>query len=220
MPYGFDPNDHKIKIDNLEYPWDKYANCIPYVYAGAFLPNSGLFIDLLFKSIAELKKENKFNENIKLFFLGTGNYSHKSITDYSQDHGISDFVVEIRDRFPYLHILNYLSAAKGVLLIGSTEKHYTASKTYQSLLSERPVFAVMHGESSAVDVFKECNADDFLAKYDENGNEDIFKSSIEKSFSKYIQFESEYKIDLNKLEKYSAKKSAEVLKIGIEKAIR
>jgi len=220
MPYGFDPNDHKIKIDNLEYPWDGHANCIPYIYAGAFLPNSGLFIDLLFKSIAELIKENKFNENIKLFFLGTGNYTHKSISDYAKEHGISNFVIEIRDRFTYLHILNFLSAAKGVLLIGSTEKHYTASKTYQSLLSERPVFAIMHGESSAVDVFEETETDDFLVKYNEKENVDDFKNRIKQSFNYYTQFEDIYKPDISTLEKYSAKKSAKILTIGIENAIR
>lgn len=220
MPYGYDPKDHKIKIDNLEYPWDRFANCIPYVYAGAFLPNSGLFIDLLFKSIAELKNENKFSEKIKLFFLGTGNYTHKSISDYSREHEIADVVVEIRERFPYLHILNFLSVAKGVLLIGSTEKHYTASKTYQSLLSEQPVFAIMHGESSAVDVFEETEADGFLVKYFDEENRDNLKNRIKYSFIHFSAETSVYNPDLSKLEKYSAKKSAEVITEGIKNALK
>ncbi len=219
MPYGFDPGDHKIIIEKLEYPWDKFKNCIPFVYAGAFLPNSGLFIDLLFKSIAKIKNETSFNKNIKLFFLGTGNYSHKSIFGFAKEHKIDDLVIEIRERFPYLHILNYLSEAKGILLIGSTEKHYTASKTYQSLLSEKPVFSIMHFESSAVKVFEETKSDKFLVKYDDNRNVNDFKNIIEQNFSKFIQFKAEYNPDLSKLDKYSAKKSTEVLSKAIEKVL-
>jgi hypothetical protein len=219
MPYGFDPNDHKIKLENISYLWDKYPDCIPFVYAGAFLPNSGLFIDLLFNSIAELINENKFDKNIKLFFLGTGNYAHKSITDYAQKHKISNNIVEIRDRFPFLHILNFLSASKGVLLIGSTEKHYTASKTFQSLLSGRPVFAIMHNNSSAVQVFEETKADNFLVKYAENERSNDLKEQIKRSFNKFISFDGIYSPDLSKLDKYSAKKSAKKLVEGIDKAI-
>jgi hypothetical protein len=216
MPYGFDPGDHQIKIENLKYPWDEYPDCIPYLYAGAFLPNSGLFIDLLFKSIARLKAENKFNKQIKLFFLGTGNYQHKSITAYASEYAINEHIVEIRDRFPFLEVLNLLSAAKGVLLIGSTEKHYTASKTFQSILSGRPVFGILHGESTAVDVFKECRANTYLVEYAENSKIEVFSNEIENTFSNFLSQNKEYHPDYLILDKYSAKQSARFLVQAIE----
>jgi hypothetical protein len=216
MPYGFDPNDHKIKIDNLELPWNE--DCIPYVYAGAFLPNSGLFIDKLFKYIANLIKKNQFPDKIKLFFLGTGNYTHKSIKEYAEDYNLQNIVVENRKRYPFLHILNFLSKAKGVLLIGSTEKHYTASKIFQSLLSGRPVFAILHKESSATKIFEESNADLFLVKY----NEDVQKleTDISKKFYDFIvNGEKYYNPNLKALDKYSAKYSAKKLVETIEKVL-
>jgi hypothetical protein len=133
MPYGFDPNDHKILIENLTYPWEKYPNCKPIVYAGAFLPLSGYFTEVLFKSIKKLIIENKFDKNIKLFFVGTGNYSHKSITQYAKEADIQEYIIEIRERFPFLQILNFLSNSYANIIIGSTEKHYTASKNFKSL---------------------------------------------------------------------------------------
>jgi hypothetical protein len=211
MPYGFDPNDHNIKLGNIRYPWDDIPDCIPYVYAGAFLPNSGLFIDLLFKSFGQLKNENKLNEKIRLFFLGTGHYSHKSITEYAKDHSVSEFVVEIRDRFPFLHVLNFLSAAKGVLLIGSTEKHYTASKTFQSILSKRPVFSVLHAMSTAVEVFKECRADDYLVEYFESGEIEKLKHNLKQSFESFIFEDQNYMPDFERLKKYSSRESARIL---------
>jgi len=220
MPYGFDPNDHKIKIENITYPWNKYSNCKPIVYAGAFLPLSGYFTEILFKNIKQLIVENKFDKNIKFFFIGTGNYFHKSITQYAQESGIQHLVIEIRERFPFLHILNFLSNSFGVMIIGSTEKHYTASKTFQSLLSEKPVFSIFHSESSAVEIMQECNADNFTVKYSESINKELFANDIKDKFLSFINNSETWKPDLSKLEKYSAKESAKKIVEAIEKVIQ
>jgi hypothetical protein len=216
MPYGFDPSDHNIKLEKLAYPWDKFPGCIPYIYAGAFLPNSGLFIDLLFKAIASMKAEGTLNEKVKLFFIGTGNYSHKSITSYALENSVDENVIEIRNRFPYLHVLNFLSMAKGVILIGSTEKHYTASKTFQSILSGRPVFSIIHNESSAVKIFQECKSDAYLVNYFENIEKDKFLFEIKRKFSNFLNEKEEYNPEFEKLEKYSSKQSAKALVNAIE----
>lgn len=167
FPYGFDPNDHTIKLENMEYPWQVIPNVKPFLYAGAFLPNSHLFLCALFAAVKELKQQQAWPKENKLFFLGTGNYSGKSILDYAKEYGIADEVFEVRKRFPFLHILNFLSAAYTVMVIGSTEKHYTASKTFQAILSKRPVFAVFHKDSSAVKFMNEANAHRYLVKYEE-----------------------------------------------------
>jgi len=217
MPYGFDPNDHKIILKNIELPWTSFKNCIPIIYAGAFLPKSGLFTELLFKGIKNLVETDNWNKNVHLFFVGTGNYTHKSITDFAKENQISEFVYEIRERKPYLEILNYLSNSKGVMIIGSTEKHYTASKTFQSLLSEKPVFSIFHSQSSAVEVMKECNANQYTVEYSENENNDILQTKIINTFVKFIDNSESWNPDLSKLEKYSAKESARKLVNAIEK---
>jgi hypothetical protein len=216
MPYGFDPSDHHIKLEKLTYPWDKFPDCIPYIYAGAFLPNSGLFIDLLFKAIASMKTEGSMNEKVKLFFIGTGNYSHKSIKAYALENSVDEYVIEIRNRFPYLHVLNFLSVAKGVILIGSTEKHYTASKTFQSILSGRPVFSILHNESSAVKVFQECKSDNYLVNYFENSENTNFQFDIKRKFCNFLNEKEEYNPEYKILEKYSSKQSAKALVDAIE----
>jgi len=219
MPYGFDPNDHKVKLENIKYPWDNLQNCKPIIYAGAFLPLSGYFTELLFTSIKKLKDENKLDKNIKLFFVGTGNYTHKSISDYAKEADIDDIVVEIRDRYPFLQILNFLSNAFGVMIIGSTEKHYTASKTYQSILSEQPVFSIFHAESSAVEVMNECNAANYTVSYSENEDKMELKNKIEKTFLDFTEQNQNWQPNLKALDKYSAKESAKKLVEAIEKVI-
>lgn len=211
MPYGFDAEDYKIKLDNLSYPWDKYPACKPIIYTGAFLPKSDLFIQYLFNVISALRIKGKLDRNIKFFFIGTGSYSHKSIETYAKEAAIEDIVVEIRERKPYLHILNYLNSAWRVMIIGSTQKHYTASKVFQSLLSEKPIFAMFHKESSACSTMSEANADDFVFKYDEIMTDSDIKTNLTGLLLSYLKNEVEWKADLMKLEKYSARSSAEKL---------
>ena len=216
MPYGFDPNDHKIKLENIKYPWSDFANCIPIVYAGAFLPKSGLFTQLLFKSIKNLIDKQLWNTNTKLYFIGTGNYSHKSITEYAEEACISQYIYEIRERFAFLDILNFLSASKGVMVIGSTEKHYTASKIFQSLLSEKPVFSVFHSESSAIEILKEVEGTNYSVKYFENETEHVLQQKIETTFLQFINNSEIWNPDLTKLDKYSAKESARKLAVQLD----
>jgi hypothetical protein len=211
MPYGFDLNDHRIKLDNLELPWNSLKDCQPLVYAGAFLPNSHLFIRILFNIIAKKVKQGHWNERKHLYFIGTGNYTGVSITDYAEEFGIADIVHENRGRFPYLHVLNYLSAAYAVMAIGSTEQHYTASKIFQALLSERPVLAIFHKESSAVSILETSSAANYLIKYDPEDKLEDFEKAIDKTLNLLLEEYISWQPDLTALEQYSAQASAKAL---------
>lgn len=208
FPYGFDPNDHKIKLDNIEYPWKDSSDYKPIVYAGAFLPKSRLFAEALFQSVSQLRQEGGLDTNFRFYFLGTGLYQGESIGEIAKRHNISDLVVEIRDRFPFLYILNCLSAAFAVLILGSTEKHYTASKTFQALLSGRPVIAVMHAESDAVKVMKQCRAGDLIAFYQDGDPVEDMKGKIRETLINLTECKIDWRPDLAKLDKYSSRVNA------------
>ncbi len=246
MPYGFDSNDHNIKLEGIEYPWensDKLSilndqltandenkkrktqnsslsshNPKVWLYAGAFLPNSHILMDAFFQAIAELRKQGQWDENIKLWFIGTGPYPAKRITAYAKDQQIDDIVYENRERYPFLHILNYLSAADSVMVIGSTEKHYTASKTYQSILSKRPIVCIFHHESSAIKVMEDCKADQFTVRYKPEMKQIDIVSEYKKVLLKRLKSE-EWNPDYSSLDQYSAKESARKLVEAIEKVI-
>ena len=210
MPYGFDPNDHQIQLENVTLPWAAGEDA--YVYAGAFLPKSHLFLQSLFACIRDLKEKGEWSANKQLYFLGTGNYPGKQISEYASEYGIEKLVNEKNERFPFLHILFFLNQAKGVLVLGSTEKHYTASKIFQSLLSQRPVFAVFHHLSSAVKILEECNASNYLSIYSEKMSyEELVKSLSINTRKYFFAQDNDWKPRLEFLEKYSAKASAHQL---------
>jgi len=217
MPYGFDMADHTIKLEDLNMPWKPGEQVI--LYAGAFLPNSGLFLKHVFEAVASLHAEGKWPAHRKFYFLGTGAYQHKSVLEYAIEANISHLVVEIRSRYPFLHILNFLSQAWRLLVLGSTEEHYTASKIFQVVLSLRPFMSVFHEHSSALTILQECHADVFCVKYSpEEYSPNAFGKEIQRVLEMTLG-EVAWKPDLKAIEKYSAEASAGALFKAIESII-
>jgi len=219
MQYGFDENDYLVKADPFDCPWDKNSTKA-IIYAGAFLPKSHYFINLLFKVISQLRQDGKLDDQIKLYFFGTGPYKEKSITEYAIEHGIDDLVFEHRERLSYLQILNLLRDAYAVMVIGSTEKHYTASKVFQSLLSKTPVFTIFHELSDAATILKIVQADTYTALYTENEDELTLYNKILTTFDSFANRSKHWHPELTKLQPYSAKESARILIEEIEKVLK
>lgn len=220
FPYGFDPMDHEIDLKGIETPWENIPQCKALVYAGAFLPNSHLFIDTLFKCISLLCEAGSWDKNVHLFFLGTGKYEGKSITDYAKDYDIEMIVHEQRERFEFLKVLNFLSRSYAVMVIGSTERHYTASKVYQGVLSRCPVLALLHKESSAYQVLKEVNAEGYAVDWNEALDDDQFKKKIQHALLRLLARDEPWLPDYRLLEeKYSSKTLAKSLAKGIESVL-
>ncbi len=225
MPYGFDPNDHHIKLENLKFPWESTLNSEPgtqnlkiWLYAGAFLPNSHVIVQAFFMAIKALREQKLWDETIRLWFIGTGNYPAKSIASYAKDYCLDDIVTEKRGRYPFLQVLNFLNEANTVMIIGSTEKHYTASKTFQSLLSNRPVISAFHHESSAIQVMEDCKADAFTMRYKPEMSQSEMVDAFKTVLLKRLQNDA-WNPDLSALDQYSAKTSAKKLVKAIESII-
>ncbi len=217
MPYGFDPDDYKAKPVKKIYPWQG-KKCKVLMYAGAFLPNSGYFLQVLFKVVKSLKDNGLFDD-FCFYFIGTGNYIHKSVEAYANEAGLNDVVFEIRQRFPYLNILDMLENSDGIIVLGSTERHYTASKIFQSLLSRKPIFAMFHHQSSTVRILEEANATNFLVKYFPGENEDDFYQQTKDIFLRFLQSPQDWNPDLKALDKYSARAGAKKLAQTLDKIV-
>lgn len=218
MPYGFDPGDHQVKLTDIEAPWSSEVNQRIWLYAGAFLPNSHLLLEEMFRAISEIRSEGKWQSDIRLWFIGTGEYSAKSILQYAKDYSLEDIVFEKRERYPFLHILNWLSEADTVMIIGSTEKHYTASKTFQALLSKKPIFCVFHKDSSALDIMSKCNANDYAVNYCPKESSRLLGQKYKKALLKRLS-RKDWNVDLKPLQRFSAEVSAKQLYVAIKRVL-
>ena len=105
-----------------------------------------------------------------------------------------------------------------VMLVGSTDRHYTASKTFQCLLSRRPVFALLHKESTAAGFLAEAKADDYLVTFDGkdmDGMRPQLRNRLE-----LLKNSDTWSPDLSRLEPHSAKQSACVLAENLDELTR
>jgi hypothetical protein len=64
-------------------------------------------------------------------------------------------VTEAPPRLDYLDALNVQTRADALLLLGSSEPHYTPSKVFPALLARRPILAFYHSASSVLDVLRQ-----------------------------------------------------------------
>jgi glycosyltransferase involved in cell wall biosynthesis len=225
MPYGGEVKDHEV-IATLKlepYLFKKKEDKIQFVYAGAMLPKAYLPLEKIFKAIIA---EEKTFENVEFHFIGTGkkpddtnSYNIKSLAEkYNLWQTI---VFEYPARIPYLDVLVHIDAANAVFILGSTEPHYTPSKVYQAILSAKPIFAVLHKESSAVEVVGGSNAGCVL---DFNGEVEIEKISREfvSTFNSFKTLKNNFvkeQIDQSLFNEYSAYSVTEKLAHLLNKVI-
>src|SRR5262249_51785370 len=123
-------------------------------YVGTFMPRSGELIRALFRGFVRLRlQQPELAARIRLHFVGTSNQPNDTtsfrVRALAEAEGVADVVHEIPQRLPFLEALGWLTESNGLLLIGSDEPHYTASKIYPALMSKKPFLSLFHRASSA-----------------------------------------------------------------------
>jgi len=210
MPYGGESTDHELisKLSLSPYLFKKNKK-IQLVYAGAMLPKAYNPLEQIFKSIAQ---EISAFENVEFHFIGTGSNpkddSSYTVQPIAIKYGLwNKIVFEYPRRIPYLDVLVHLESSDGVFILGSTEPHYSPSKVYQAVLSQKPIFAVLHKKSTAVKVINESSAGMVLSFNGENDVTQISKDFpiMMKSFKSYIQQYDPASVNRSVFETYSAK---------------
>jgi hypothetical protein len=165
MPMGIAPEDYKLvrALDRAPFLFRPGDGGFHMIYAGALLPAGIAVLDRFLAGLVELKTRSPdVAGRLKVHFVGTGRspddpHGHQ-VRPRAQQMGIGDMVDEHPQRIGYIDALNHLARSDGVLVLGSTEAHYTPSKVFQAMLSRRPVFAMLHKDSTAVDMIRSMQA--------------------------------------------------------------
>ncbi len=154
IPIGGDPEDFTaLRQHPTASPLLDPAR-INFSYVGTFLPRAAPLVERLFAGLAALRRDAPdLASRLRLNFVGTSNQpdgagGHR-VLRLAETAGVEDLVREHPARIPYLQALSMLANSNALLLIGSDEPHYTASKIYPALMSGRPWLSLFHSASTA-----------------------------------------------------------------------
>jgi len=222
MPYGGEKLDHQ-KLHTLSikpYIFDKTGK-IDFVYAGAMLPKA---FEPLKAIIAAIKNEPSLYSNIRFHFIGTGKSPNDpigyNIKPVAERAGLWQSVIfEYPARIPYLDVLVHLQAADAIFVLGSTEPHYTPSKVYQAVLSEKPILAVLHQRSTACQVIHDSRAGKVLA-FEGEREVNCIQEKFNQTLVDFLTFLEKFlpqNVNLETFEQYSAFKVTKILVDSLNK---
>jgi hypothetical protein len=157
IPLGFDAQDFdqvraQPRANGVFQPGD---GLVHLCYVGTLLPTGTETLRLLLTALARARDTSPAARRLRLHFFGTSNQStgdRLRVMPAAVDARVADSVTENPGRLDYLDALSVLVQADGLVLLGSSETHYTASKLGPALVARRPILALYNESSSVVSI--------------------------------------------------------------------
>ena len=159
IPLGFEPADFESlrRRPPSTCHFDLADGLVHLCYVGTLLPAGRETLALLLQGLERARREDPAASRVRLHFFGTSNQSVSNayrVLPMATEYGVADVVTEVPGRLDYLEALGVLTRASAILMLGSAERHYTASKLYPALLAQRPILALFHEASSVVSILR------------------------------------------------------------------
>jgi len=164
----------------------------------------------LFKSLSMLKRTNhRLYKRFEWFFIGTSyappGTGKKTVVPIAKAFGVEDSVYEQTDRISYFEALKSIVTSDALLIIGSDEPTYTASKLYPYLLTNKPLLALFNAASPALEILQEYGAK-YAYSYDKSADIGLKINDFLSALAAGEIGEQQY--DPDAIEKYSAENMA------------
>lgn len=134
-----------------------------WVYVGRGGSDLSFALRSLFTAIQQQRQHNpQLFDQLQLHFIGTSyapdKLARKTIEPLAAEFGLEDLVAEHTQRVPYFTALQCLVDAEVLIVPGSDDPGYSASKIYPYILAKKPLLAIFHEQSGVVDVLRSTNA--------------------------------------------------------------
>jgi hypothetical protein len=224
MPMGSAPEDFDLvrELHRRPFLFEPGDGLFHMIYAGALLPAGVVVLDAFLAGLRALRDTAPDTASrLRVHFVGTGRspddpQGHR-VLPRAREFGVQDMVSEHPHRIGYVDTLNHLELSDTVLVLGSTERHYTPSKVFQAILSKRPLFALLHVESTAVDMIRAARAGRVLSLTAQTMPAPDAIASELKALMGDPAFDAQ-SVDAAAFEPYSAKESARALAEALDRA--
>jgi hypothetical protein len=145
IPYGAEADDFKYLRTHPRQNkiFDANDGKVHVCYVGAYVESMEETLRTLFAAFRDgLERVPRVFKKMVLHFVGTTYSTNGSdpfrVTAIARDCGIDRWISEYPQRVAYLDSLQIMLDAHALVLLGSAEPHYTASKVFPYILAERP----------------------------------------------------------------------------------
>ena len=217
MPMGSAPEDFALVRDLHRAPFlfDPGDGRWHMIYAGALLPAGFVVLEAFLSGLRALRElAPEVAARLRVHFVGTGTSPDDprghQVLPRARRAGVEKMVSEHPHRIGYVDTLSHLMQSNAVLVLGSTEPHYTPSKVFQAMLSRRPVFAMLHEKSTAVEMIRQAHAGWVTTLTEESLPDPADVATALRSFIENAGFDADV-VDRTAFEAYSARESTRVL---------
>lgn len=155
LPFPGDSIDlERTKAEKVrQHCFDPNGGETNWVYVGVCPPQMHPALKGLFSAL-ELAGSRYPDQlrKLRLHFIGTSyaapGMGQSSIPALAKEFGLAENVIESPDRIPYSASLRCLLDADALIVLGSDDPGYTASKIYPYLLAGKPLVTIFHEQSS------------------------------------------------------------------------
>lgn len=146
---------------------------------------------------------------LRLYFIGTDyapdDRARQTIYPVAEACKVSEFVAEHSARVPYFDALQLLSDADFLVIPGSDDPQYTASKIYPYILARKPMLAVFHEQSSVCDVLRDTRAASLLPVATEESSASYTEQLLKMWSELLMKLPFTPRTDWNAFEPYTAR---------------
>jgi hypothetical protein len=183
LPFGVAVDDYAIaRADPVDPPASSGEQAMRWVSVGRAGPDMDPVLTVLFEVLAEVKANDPaIAKKLRLSFIGTNyappEHTRKLVEPLASALGVADMVIEVSTRIRYFQAISHYAASDAILVIGSADADYTASKLLTCVASNKPILALFH-RRSLVGKIATSFPNVFLATFDEAPAEPGFRVSV------------------------------------------
>jgi hypothetical protein len=165
LPFGAPERDFQTleSLDLKQRVFDANDGNRHWVYLGVLGSIMAPALRLLFTALRQAREAEPGRwSTVRFHFVGTSyarpERARKTAEAIAAECGVADLVEERTSRVPYFETLQALKEADALLVIGADLASYTPSKLYPYMLARRPMLAVLHEQSPAVNILQSLKA--------------------------------------------------------------
>ena len=165
LPFGAKQSDFESvrKFNVKQQVFDPADGKRHWVYVGRAGADMAFALKAFFHALKlTIQVRPELADKLQIHFVGTAyapeGRGSKTVEPLARECGVECVVSEKTGRVPYFEALRCLLDADALVVPGSDDAGYTASKIYPYILAKKPLLAVFHRQSTVIDVLRKTKA--------------------------------------------------------------